>query len=74
MGSIVERRIAEMKRVIAILLMLCVIFSLTACSSKPFKCDMCSQEKTGKKHTSDLLGEKITVCDDCYKEINSMFG
>ena len=63
-----------MKRIVSILLMVCTALILTACSAKPYTCDFCGQESTSKKHTANMVGEKITVCDECYKEINALVG
>ena len=42
------------------------VICLASCS--PFKCDICGEEKTGKKH--EALGS--VVCNDCYDEFSSM--
>lgn len=63
-----------MKKLLTIALMLILTFALAACSSDPFNCDFCGQEKTGKKHTSNVYGTKMTVCDDCYKSIRELSG
>lgn len=52
-----------MKRLISILLLVVVLATmLTACGK--FTCDMCGEEKTGKKHEESMLGESIVICDD----------
>lgn len=58
------------KRVIAALLAALTILSLAGCGK--FTCDMCGEEKSGKKHQTELLGEKITICDDCYKDLEAL--
>lgn len=47
-----------------------IVMSFTGCGKK-FVCDNCEEEKSGKKHVTDVDGEKITLCDECYKEIQS---
>ena len=62
------------KNLIVVGLLLGLALAMTACGGKPFTCDLCMEEKSGKKHTSDFYGEKITICDECYKGINELFG
>lgn len=62
------------KKIIAIFTLLVLLLSLGACGSKSFKCGMCGEEKTGKSYKSQLAGEKVTVCEDCYEEINEFVG
>ena len=62
-----------MKKVFALVILAGLLLTLTACGKK-FTCDLCMQEKSGKQHTSESMGVKVTVCDDCYKEINAMLG
>ncbi len=64
-----------MKKVLALLTMLALTFALTSCGK--FTCDACGSEKSGKKHTFELLGEKAEICNDCYnglKELGSGLG
>lgn len=35
----------------------------------PFTCDICGEEKTRKAYTSEILGQKISMCQDCYDEL-----
>ena len=62
-----------MKKALVILLIACAVLALSACG-KPFTCDLCGQEKTGKKHTSDAYGYEMTICDDCYKDVQALVG
>ena len=65
-----------MKRAICVLLLIAVLATmLTACGK--FSCDLCGDEKSGKKYESELLGQEITICKDCYddlKDLADMFG
>lgn len=60
------------KTVVLILAGLLLMLGLTACGNKEFTCDMCGEEKTGKSHSVDVLGDKMTLCDECYKEIKAL--
>ncbi len=59
------------KKVMALLLTVFTVASLTACGS-PFTCDICGEEKTGKKYTETVLGEEITYCQDCYDDLKEL--
>lgn len=48
-----------------------VCLLLTGCG-KTFTCDMCNQEKHEKGHEITFWGQKGTVCNECYKEIQKM--
>ena len=62
-----------MKKRISILLMLSMLsMTLTACGK--FTCDLCGEEKSGKSYESTVLGEEVVICDDCYQELQSLFG
>lgn len=59
------------KKIIALLLTVTTVISLTACG-KPFTCDICQEEKTGKKYTETVLGEKVTYCQDCREDMEEL--
>ena len=63
-----------MRKVLVILLATCLVFVMTACSMAPYMCDFCGKESTSKKHTTDFVGDKIVICDECYKELNALVG
>lgn len=65
-----------MKKFVA-LLMLVVIVATLLCACGSFKCDLCGEEKSGKKYTEKLAGETITYCKDCkdaLEDLGNMFG
>ena len=62
-----------MKRLISILLLVVVLATMLTAFGK-FTCDMCGEEKTGKKHEESMLGESIVICDDCYKALEDLAG
>ena len=60
-----------MKKMKVILAVCSLILVLAACG-KPFTCDFCGDESTGRKHTEDLYGEEIVLCDDCYDGLKEL--
>lgn len=65
-----------MKRFICVLLLIAMLATmLTACGK--FECDLCGEEKFGKKYESEFLGQEILICKDCYEDLEDladMFG
>ena len=60
-----------MKKLISVLLLVSVLATLlTACGK--FECDLCGEEKSGKKYERELLGESIDICKDCYEELEEL--
>ena len=58
-----------MKKIIVLLAALVVMMmSLAACGSS-YTCDFCGEDYTGKRYEATVGGEKITICPDCYKEL-----
>lgn len=66
------RRMTE--KIIAIGCLALLVLCLSACTGKTFECDLCSEEKSGKSHTTEFMGQSVTICDDCYKELSSLLG
>ncbi len=58
------------KKVLAMVLAMLTVLSLAGCGK--FTCDLCSQEKSGKKHTETVMGQKMTICNDCYKGLEDL--
>ena len=61
-----------MKRIISFLLLLTLVLSLLAACGGSFTCDICGEEKSGKKYEEDLLGETITYCSDCKQGLEAL--
>ena len=60
-----------MKKIITIAaLILSLSFILTACGK--FTCDLCGEEKSGKKHEETVFGQEVVYCDDCYEALDSL--
>ena len=60
------------RRIIIALLSLMLITCLTACG-KTYTCDDCGEEFTGKTYTISIMGEKETLCPDCYEDYKEFF-
>ncbi len=64
-----------MKKIIsAVLVVVSLLATITLTACGKFVCDGCGEEKSGKKHTQSIFGEEIVICDDCYDEIDDIFG
>ena len=62
-----------MKRKIStILIVVAIALTMTACGK--FTCDFCGEEKNGKNYKSEMLGEEVVICQDCYNELREIFG
>ena len=57
-----------------LLVVLVAMLSTLLCACGKFTCDLCGEEKSGKKHKEEVLGEKVVICDDCYKGLEELAG
>lgn len=53
-----------MKKILALMAALTIIFAFTACS----ECDVCGESKFS---TEEFMGG--TICDDCMEDLNSLY-
>ncbi|MCR4771695.1 MAG: hypothetical protein K5855_05225 [Oscillospiraceae bacterium] len=60
-------------RIIAVVLLAVTLLTFCACGKK-FVCDFCEKEKSGKQYEYEFLGEKLTICSDCYKGLKELEG
>lgn len=60
------------KKLYVLLITVIMAISLTACGN--FMCDFCGDEKNGKNYKSELWGEEMVICKDCYDELQELFG
>ena len=73
MNNLFKERGILMKKTISTLLILVVLsMMLTACGK--FTCAFCMEEKSGKKYESAVFGEEVVICNDCYQELQGLFG
>ena len=61
-----------MKKFFAMMVLGLLLLTLTACG-KAFTCSLCGQEKTGKQHTHEQYGVQMTICNECYQDINALW-
>lgn len=57
-----------MKKIIALLMLTCVLFTLVACNMQ--ECDFCGEKKNCD--TEEYYGEKIYICHDCEEELEDL--
>lgn len=60
-----------MKKLISVFLLVVVFATmLTACGK--FTCDLCGEEKSGKKYTEEVYGQEIEYCKDCHDQLEDL--
>ena len=62
-----------MKKMVRFAAMLMLLATLL-CGCGKFTCDLCGEEKSGKKYTESFFGEEIEYCKDCKNELDSLLG
>lgn len=60
-----------MKKMVRFVAMLVVVATML-CGCGKFTCDMCNEEKSGKKYTGNLFGQEIVYCKDCRNELEAL--
>lgn len=60
------------KRFLMLIVTLLSALLLTGCGK--FTCDLCGQERTGKKYKTEVLSHEVTICKECHDNIESLFG
>lgn len=59
-----------MKRIISLMLLLVVaLLVLTSCGK--FTCDLCGEEKSGKKYSFELPNKEGICCKECYEDVET---
>lgn len=65
-----------MKKVLSLVLVFVLAAALLCGCAKTFTCDLCGDEVTERPHTTEVLGEKVEICEECYEglqEIGNLF-
>ena len=55
------------KIVIALLGAAALVACLSSCAK--FTCDLCHEEKSGKKYTKEVFGHEVVYCADCHEDL-----
>ena len=58
------------KIVLAMLIVASLLATMTSCGK--FTCDICGDEKSGKKHKEEVFGEEVVICKDCYEDMEDL--
>ena len=59
---------------IAFLMALVMLLSVLLCGCVGFfECDLCGEEKFGRKYEETIWGETIVYCSDCKEELEDFF-
>ncbi len=61
-----------MKRLVCILLLVALMVTMFAACGGSFVCDLCGQEKTGKRYEGAFFGQEIEYCKDCKKGLEEL--
>jgi hypothetical protein len=59
------------KRILVLLMVVVLCMTVLAACGAIEECFFCSEEKKGK--TMDFFGEKVHICNDCAKDMESAF-
>lgn len=57
------------KRVLGLLLLVVMVFTLSACGKSSFYCQLCDKTYEGKGHPETVFGNPVTLCDKCYSRV-----
>ena len=60
-----------MKKLIALIALLATM-TVLLCGCGKFECDLCGEEKTGKKYEGELLGTEVVYCKDCREALEDL--
>ena len=60
-----------MKRVIS--LIVCFVLCLgLLCGCGKFECELCGEEKSGKKYEGEVMGRTVVYCQECKEQVDSI--
>ena len=60
-----------MKKLISLIVLL-VTMTVLLCSCGKFECDLCGEEKTGKRYKETVYGTEIVYCKDCKEALEDL--
>lgn len=62
----------NIKKILTGVLGAALLTAALASCGKPFTCDLCGKEKEGTSYEAKVLGEKLTVCEDCHDDLEKL--
>lgn len=61
-----------MKKMIALVLMLVLLTTVLCGCISYFTCDICGEEKFGRKYEEGMFGYDIVYCSDCKEDMEDL--
>ena len=61
-----------MKKLVCVLLCVCLLAALFSGCIASFECYFCGEDKFGIKHTGEFLGKEVEYCSDCKEELEEL--
>ena len=56
----------------SILVALVMLMSVLLCGCGKFECDICGEEKSGKKYKDEVFGQEVEYCKDCKEDLEDL--
>lgn len=60
-----------MKKLISLIALFATL-TVLLCGCGKFECDLCGEEKSGKKYEGELMGEEVVYCKDCREALEEL--
>jgi uncharacterized lipoprotein YehR (DUF1307 family) len=67
-----SRKEGKNMKKIAILLALVCLVSVLLCGCGKFECELCGEEKSGKKYEGEVMGRTVVYCEECKEQVDSI--
>jgi ribosome-binding protein aMBF1 (putative translation factor) len=46
--------------------------SVLLCGCGKFECELCGEEKSGKKYEGEVMGRTVVYCEECKEQVDSI--
>jgi uncharacterized lipoprotein YehR (DUF1307 family) len=56
----------------ALVLAMVSLLSVLLCGCGKFTCDICREEKTGKRYEDEKFGVEVVICKDCKEDLDDL--